>query len=129
MTLAEIHAELVAAILVLRDRDGLPVTAEHARERANNIMQWLLGATIHEDPEPRLGPQPSDLVGHDPIVAATRQALKLFTPPREIAAVRNVRCDGAGCGRMISSDGVAVQVSVAVSPQRTILFYHRRCKP
>jgi hypothetical protein len=34
---------VVQGILVLRDRDGLPVTPEHASEQARNIVAALLG--------------------------------------------------------------------------------------
>jgi len=37
---------IVAGILVLRDRDGLAVTDEQARERANNILMVLQGLEV-----------------------------------------------------------------------------------
>jgi hypothetical protein len=44
--MSEVREAIVAGILVLRTRDGLPVTDEQARERANNILTALQGMEI-----------------------------------------------------------------------------------
>lgn len=47
--LADMVDQIAVAIYVLRTRDGFDLTAEHCRERANNIVQ-LITANYHLTP-------------------------------------------------------------------------------